>query len=164
MVEAAGFSVELGSARRNETSVIEDMYFTKFQGITISAKGPGRKGPNQVIWSTAQNASKKDGIPPRITTALLLKRGPGQFKCVFEITAKVDRRQEIREKFDKLVGFTEADDPVIFDPTLPPRGVPEGIIIHDDDPVNLGLYTAETELQALALIEMEAPYRIVQVA
>ncbi|EUC39824.1 hypothetical protein COCMIDRAFT_10164 [Bipolaris oryzae ATCC 44560] len=72
-------------------------------------------------WSLIENSTTKTGVPSTMRTAILLKRQDEKpFRCDFKIEAKVDPKSSIERSFQRLFGGRPKDDPLLFDPQLPP--------------------------------------------
>ncbi|SPO04698.1 uncharacterized protein DNG_07383 [Cephalotrichum gorgonifer] len=70
-------------------------------------------------WDLYENKSVKSGVPSFLRCAILLDRGDdaeGEFECRVRIKAEADWKTEM----GRLFGSTPGDDPLLFDPTLPP--------------------------------------------
>lgn len=95
--------------------------------IRIEGRNYGMK--NQARWNLLENESSRDGIPSLLRTGVLLIRKDNEdFLATIKIKAKVDILHSLHSKFQNLLGTTPKDDPVFFDPDLPPVGeVPEGL-------------------------------------
>ncbi|KAK3389076.1 hypothetical protein B0T20DRAFT_457050 [Sordaria brevicollis] len=88
-------------------------------GITTCDKYGEEVG---VSWIMEENKALKSGVPNFLRCAMLVKRGDqSRFECNVSISAKADWKTEL----GRLVGSTtETDDPVYFDPQLPPFSRP----------------------------------------
>ncbi|KUI69257.1 hypothetical protein VM1G_04811 [Cytospora mali] len=64
-----------------------------------------------------ENATTKKGIPSFLRTAVLLKRKTGE---QFECAVKIDMEADWRTQMTRLFAAKDEDDPVYFDPELPP--------------------------------------------
>lgn len=71
-----------------------------------------------VSWVATENRSLKSGVPSFLRCAVLLNRGgyDSNFQCKVRIKAEADWKSEM----GRLFGSTPPDDPVLFDPSLPP--------------------------------------------
>ena len=69
-------------------------------------------------WVMHENKSIKSGVPSFLRCAILLNRGfdDNNFQCRVKIKAEADWKSEM----GRLFGSTPPDDPVLFDPSLPP--------------------------------------------
>lgn len=155
-VTASGVQVSLGSASHEKTTASKKHYSALIQGQLSNSGGPGREGPNRVIWHAAQNANQKDGIPPRMTVALLLNRLDGQFSCAYDIKTKVDFRRDLVESWEKLRGRTDPEDPITFDPTFKPQGILAKMT--ESEREKLEVYESESKLSELVKLQMATPW------
>ncbi|OHE93567.1 hypothetical protein CORC01_11164 [Colletotrichum orchidophilum] len=73
---------------------------------------------DSAAWTLLENPITCDGVPEALTGAILLKRRDGfsHFQCDFSITVKTDRWTAFANFFKSL----PLDDPILFDPRLPP--------------------------------------------
>jgi hypothetical protein len=87
---------------------------TRVVGVTI-CNGYGKDvGVN---WVLHENDATKAGVPSFLRTAILLKRAQDQpFQCEVRIDIEADWKTEMTRFF----GVKGKDDPVLFDPELPP--------------------------------------------
>ncbi|KAK5988122.1 hypothetical protein PT974_12262 [Cladobotryum mycophilum] len=69
-------------------------------------------------WVLHENPSIKSGTPSFLRCAILLNRGfdENKFQCRVKIKVEADWKSEM----GRLFGSTPADDPILFDPELPP--------------------------------------------
>ncbi|KAK2595808.1 hypothetical protein QQS21_006572 [Conoideocrella luteorostrata] len=69
-------------------------------------------------WILHENGSIKSGVPTFLRCAILLTRGfdDNNFQCKVKVKVEADWKSEL----GRLFGSTPPDDPVIFDPHLPP--------------------------------------------
>ncbi|KAG0131235.1 hypothetical protein HOY82DRAFT_503362 [Tuber indicum] len=108
----------------------------------IALEGRNFGAKNQAKWIMLENesAANGDGIPTLLRTAILLKRKyGGTFVATIKVNTKVDTLNSMFDKFEKLFGRIPKDDPVFFDPDLPPMGnVPTDLDIE-----NLSSYDLE---------------------
>lgn len=95
--------------------------------VRLEGRNYGKK--NQARWNLLENASSRDAIPSLLRTGVLLVRKDNEdFLATIKIKAKVDILHSLHSKFQNLLGTTPKDDPVFFDPDLPPvGGIPEGL-------------------------------------
>lgn len=95
--------------------------------IRIEGRNYGTK--NQARWNLLENPNSRDGIPSLLrTVVLLLRKDDEDFFATIKIKAKVDILHSLYSKFQNVLGTTPKDDPVFFDPDLPPVGeIPEGL-------------------------------------
>lgn len=69
-------------------------------------------------WNLYENTSKKSGTPTFLRCAILLNRRYDQDK--FECSIKVKAEADWKSEMGHFLGPTVYDDPLLFDPTLPP--------------------------------------------
>ncbi|KAL6878818.1 hypothetical protein J3F83DRAFT_724008 [Trichoderma novae-zelandiae] len=69
-------------------------------------------------WTIHENSTVKSGTPSLLRCAILLNRGfdDNQFQCKVRIKVEADWKSEM----GRLFGSTPPDDPVLFDPDMPP--------------------------------------------
>ncbi|KAF4451629.1 hypothetical protein F53441_5485 [Fusarium austroafricanum] len=74
--------------------------------------------PVGVCWDLHENPSIKSGTPSFLRCAILLNRkyDDDNFECVIKVEAEADWKSSMGQLF----GSTPRDDPILFDPTLPP--------------------------------------------
>jgi len=108
--------------------------------MRIEGRNYGSK--NQASWVMLENrsAANRDGIPTYLRTAILLRRKYGGiFTATIQIKTKVDTRNSIYSKLENLLGKTPKDDPVFFNPDLPPMGdIPSDMEIGNLSSYDLG--------------------------
>lgn len=106
----------------------------------------GSLGYDTAWWNMRENEVLHDGIPTSLRIAVLLQRASRDEKFVGNFTMKLDAGvwYKVKERWNDFWGLVELDDPVIFDPSLPPLGEMEGI-----DPENLGALRNGEDLQTL---------------
>jgi len=108
--------------------------------MRIEGRNYGSK--NQANWVMLENksAANRDGIPTLLRTAILLRRKyAGIFTATIQIKTKVDTKNSIYSKLENLLGKTPKDDPVFFNPDLPPMGtVPSDMEIGNLSGYDLG--------------------------
>lgn len=99
--------------------------------VRIEGRNQGTK--NQARWSLLENASRADGIPSLLRSAILLRRkSDDQFVATIKIKAKVDTLHSLQSTLQNLLGKTPKDDPVFFDPESEPVGdIPIDMDIED---------------------------------
>jgi len=70
-----------------------------------------------VSWTLHENESIKSGVPSMLRCAILLVRKDDEpFKCVAKVYAEPDWKSQV----GSFWGRTSNDDPIYFDPSLPP--------------------------------------------
>ncbi|EUC29010.1 hypothetical protein COCCADRAFT_29841 [Bipolaris zeicola 26-R-13] len=113
--------VELGAELGWERSVTrETTDATRVIG-SIDLLGRTYGNADSASWSLIENSTTKTGVPSTMRTAILLKRQDEKpFRCDFKIEAKVDAKSSMERSFQKMFGGRPKDDPLLFDPQLPP--------------------------------------------
>lgn len=87
---------------------------------SIDLKGRNWGKSNSASWTLLENGTTKTGVPTLLKTAVLLKRtDKSPFQCVVKIDATLDLWSRLGRVFGGI-GRTPTDDPVLFDPVLPP--------------------------------------------
>lgn len=113
--------VELGAELGWERSVTrETTDATRVIG-SIDLLGRTYGNADSASWSLIENSTTKTGVPSTMRTAILLKRQDEKpFRCDFKIEAKVDAKSSMERSFQKMFGGRPKDNPLLFDPQLPP--------------------------------------------
>jgi len=93
-----------------------------------------RSGNTKVYWYMRQNSGLKDGVPPVFRVAILLGRSDDR---PFQGTFEIELHGWFRLGLDRFLRRT-VDDPINFDPTAAPKGLPTGV-----DPQSLGNLSRE---------------------
>jgi len=87
---------------------------TRLVGATVCDKYGREIGAN---WTLHENATTRKGVPSFLRTAILLKRKRDEkFQCTVRIDVEADWMTELTP----FTGLKDIDDPVLFDPALPP--------------------------------------------
>lgn len=74
-------------------------------------------GPNCASWTLLENKSQRTGVPSSLQVAVLLRREDmDPFKCTVDVKAEADWRTRL----EWFAGSKSYDDPVLFNPNLPP--------------------------------------------
>ncbi|OIW28298.1 hypothetical protein CONLIGDRAFT_371755 [Coniochaeta ligniaria NRRL 30616] len=137
---AAQFGAELGGTVKWEKTVSRETTDATTIVGTIDTKGRNYGAPNAVSWTLMENKSTKTGVPAFFRTAVLLKReDDSEFESSFDIKVSAD----MASRFASLFGKTPIDDPIIYDPSMPPTNK-----LRKYDTDNLG----EIDLQELNLV------------
>jgi hypothetical protein len=101
--------------------------------IDLVGRNYGKK--NCASWTLLENPTTKTGVPVSMRTAILLKRkDENPFQCVVKIKADVD----FKSSLERVFGGKPKDDPVLFDPDLPPTNNLQNYEIE-----NLGAFALE---------------------
>lgn len=122
-------------------------YFQLLQASRELSKDIG-PGPNTVWWDMAasQNPGKGagEGVPPSLQVAVLVQRKDlVKFKVNFKLSLKAGIWHDAISALKTFWGI-ERDDPILFDPNLPPVGDMTGI-----DKNHLGILNDKGSLQNL---------------
>jgi hypothetical protein len=85
---------------------------------SIDLVGRNFGASNGVSWSLLENKSVETGVPAFLRTAVLLRRADEdtEFHVAFKIRALAD----LRSSLERVFGRTPKDDPILYDPSLPP--------------------------------------------
>ncbi|KOS23164.1 hypothetical protein ESCO_003927 [Escovopsis weberi] len=86
-------------------------------------------------WTLQENPSIKSGTPSFLRCAILLNRGFDESK--FQCRVKVKVEADWKSQMGKFFGSTPADDPILFDPELPPTNKLREYNVDDLSSVNL---------------------------
>lgn len=103
---------------------------------------------NGVSWTLLENESTLTGVPAFFRAAVLLKRvDDSNFHSIFTINASVDLSSSLKALF----GSKPKDDPIIYDPKLPPTNRPCGYDLENLETIDLqelgvASFTTRTEL------------------
>ncbi|KAE9368897.1 hypothetical protein N431DRAFT_428635 [Stipitochalara longipes BDJ] len=73
---------------------------------------------NGVSWALLENRSVNTGVPAFVRTAVLLQRADHETE--FHATFKICAQADLRSSIERLFGKTPKDDPILYDPSLPP--------------------------------------------
>ncbi|KAH8911540.1 hypothetical protein BR93DRAFT_924223 [Coniochaeta sp. PMI_546] len=142
---AAQFGAELGGTVKWEKTISRETTDATTIVGTIDTKGRNYGAPNAVSWTLMENKSTHTGVPAFFRTAVLLKReDDSEFESSFDIKVSAD----MVSRFASLFGKTPIDDPIIYDPSMPPTNK-----LRKYDTDNLG----EIDLQELNLVTFTNP-------
>jgi len=87
--------------------------------MKYASRSEDRGGKRACLWIMEENSEQKDGVPLDLRTAVLLSRtDDDQFVLHTTIRARVDVLYGVQGQVDRLLGRADANDPVIFDPTV----------------------------------------------
>ena len=110
----------------------------------------GKAGTDAVLWELRENEIKKVGVPDTFRIALLIQRTDSKrFLGHFSLDLHGGIWFAATQSFKSFCGLIEVDDPIIFDPSLPPQ-------VEDID-INvsrLGEYTNQVKLQSLCPVHL----------
>jgi len=113
-----GLGMTLGGGLKWEKSVKRETSDATTVVGTIDLVGRNWGPSNGVSWTLLENRSVATGVPASVRTAVLLQRADpkSEFHAAFKIRAQADMQSSV----EKLFGKTPKDDPVLYDPSLPP--------------------------------------------
>lgn len=107
------------------SSTVRDGTRTYFQLLQSdkSLSGDAGTGYDGVWWHMSQNAYEDDGVPPKIVTAVLVKRDSEteKFQATFLLSLQAEKWHKVRQAWERFWGIV-IDDPIWFDPTSPRVG------------------------------------------
>ncbi|KAI2636350.1 hypothetical protein GGS26DRAFT_548721 [Hypomontagnella submonticulosa] len=111
------FGAELGGSWQWEKAISRETKNATTIVGSIDLKGRNFGASNAASWTLLENEAVKTGVPAHFRTAVLLSRKDDEeFYSTFKIRAQVD----LVSRFTRLFGSTPKDDPILYDPTLPP--------------------------------------------
>jgi hypothetical protein len=115
----------------------------------------GSLGYDTVWWNMRESQVLRDGIPTALRVAVLLQRSSldKRFIANFKMRLDAGTWYKVKERWNDFWGLLESDDPIVFDPNLPPMGEMEGI-----DPENLGNLRKGDDLQTLGAFWNPEPH------
>lgn len=131
-IDAMGNGGEINGAWGTSTeTTAEREYFQVIQSDKQQSGSSGT-GCDGVWWSMRQNPDLKDGVPPTLKTAILVRRdvaaADAKFVGTFILNPHATKRHAFKDRWNNWWGVVE-DDPILFDPTLPKlggEGIPAG--------------------------------------
>jgi len=143
---ATQLGAELSGSVKWEKSISREMTDATTIVGSVDVEGRDYGAPNAVSWSLMENKSTKTGVPAFFRTAVLLKREDedAEFESSFTINVTAD----MISRMAGLFGRTPPDDPVIYDPKMPPTNK-----LREYDANNLG----DINLQGLSLVAFVNP-------
>lgn len=102
---------------------------TSALGQAIEEYTDGKVGSDAVVWELKKNRIKQAGVPDTFRVALLVQRASSEkFVGDFSLQLHGGLWFAASNGFKRFVGTIEDDDPIIFDPSLPPQSDTTGII------------------------------------
>ncbi|KAI9369934.1 hypothetical protein BJX61DRAFT_545136 [Aspergillus egyptiacus] len=113
----AGSFLTIGGAARYERSVSHEITHACMVAGSIDLRGRNYGKANCASWTLIENPASKEGVPASMQTAILLRR---RHEEVFQGHMTVKARADWRTELEWLVGRTNRDDPILFDPILEP--------------------------------------------
>jgi hypothetical protein len=115
---ALGMGISFGAGLKWEKSVSrETSDATTVVGIT-ELVGRNYGAANGVSWALIENRSVGTGVPAHVRTAVLLQRDTNA--SAFQAVVKIRAQADLRTSVERLFGKTPKDDPILYDPSLPP--------------------------------------------
>lgn len=119
-------------------------------GQAIEEYTDGKMGSDAVVWELKENKTKQAGVPDTFRVALLVQRANSEkFVGDFSLQLHGGLWLAASNGFKSFVGIIEEDDPIVFDPSLPPQGDTAGIT-----PSCLGIFADQQTLQSLTPIHL----------
>lgn len=115
---ALGGGIALGGGLKWEKSMSRETSDATTVVGSIDLVGRNFGASNGVSWTLLENRSVKTGVPTSVRTAVLLQRADPDAK--FRATCKIRAQADLRSSVEKLFGKTPKDDPILYDPSLPP--------------------------------------------
>jgi hypothetical protein len=110
--------VTLGGSVKWEKSVSHETNDATIVVGSIDLVGRNFGASNGASWTLLENKSVETGVPAFVRTAVLLRRADDdtEFHATFKIRAYAD----LWSSLEKVFGRTPKDDPLLYDPSLPP--------------------------------------------
>lgn len=122
MLAAVGFAPELDASWEATTPTINEGQTTMYGSRKIMGRNRGSK--NSGRWVLRENKLRKNGVPSKVTTAILVRPHPqsrGMFRAAVSVDANVNVVYAVGEVVKRMVGKNVVD-PVVFKHGLEPRG------------------------------------------
>jgi hypothetical protein len=115
-------SVQAGDAKANISSkLLWSLHESKATAGHATLTGTIRR--RTARWSLRESDIQKEGIPSSLRTATLLRRKKDErFQATVEIETSADIYSSFSSGIARSFGKTAKDDPIIFDPSMPPMG------------------------------------------
>ncbi|MCJ1354091.1 MAG: hypothetical protein MMC33_004078 [Icmadophila ericetorum] len=154
---ALGVSVSVGLKYDLKQSFTERSEAT-LRGVILLERRSQRGQKNAAEWIVEENPNTKRGLPFFLRTAILLKRKPSsdeesaKFQATLKIKADVDWKSSVGILRDRLLGRLPEDDPINFNPQLPPT-------IPGLDADNLDKMDLSTLSDVIATTTLRSPVR-----
>ena len=141
----ANASATLG--KESETKYTLNMYAF---GQAFTEYTDGKSGCDAVLWELRENKIRGTGVPDTFRCAVLIQRAnSNRFTGEFSLKLHAGIWFAAFEDFKSVFGLIEADDPIIFDPSMDPQGETAGIV-----PANLGVFREQSSLGRLTPIHL----------
>jgi hypothetical protein len=121
--EAGGgaLGISLGAGLTWEKSVSRETSDATTVVGSIDLVGRNYGASNGVSWALIENRSVETGVPAHVRTAVLLQRAaPASSSSAFQATVTIRAQADLRSSVSRLFGKTPKDDPILYDPSLPP--------------------------------------------
>lgn len=136
---ADSFGAQIGVGHKWEKTVNREITdATRIIGsMDLKKRNYGK--PNTASWTLLENASAETGVPAHLRVAILLRHEETEFQCQYQIKSRVD----LVSKMGALFRSIPKDDPILYDPSLPPTNALQY------DVQNLGA----VQLQELTVVE-----------
>lgn len=146
-LDVLGNGGKISAPLGNSTTEVGTRNYFQYISSDKSLSGKAGTGYNRVWWHMEENKREKDGVPPSITTAVLLERKDDEkFSGKFVLNLQATKLHKARNEWNRFWGIVE-DDSVLFDPKLPKyggEGIQEGY---------LGLYRVSDDLEDMGHFE-----------
>jgi hypothetical protein len=117
--EAGGgaLGISLGTGLKWEKSVSRETSDGTVVVGTVDLVGRNYGASNGASWALIENRSVETGVPAHVRTAILLQRASD---AAFQATVTIRAQADLRSEVSRLFGKTPKDDPILYDPSLPP--------------------------------------------
>ncbi|KAK3171141.1 hypothetical protein OEA41_003225 [Lepraria neglecta] len=110
----------------------------------------GKPGTDAILWEMRENKIKGVGVPDTFRVAILVQRANhDKFLVDFSLDLHAGLWFAATETFKSVCGLAEADDPIIFNPSLGPQGETAHV-----KATNLAQYTDQEKLKTLTPIHL----------
>jgi len=120
--EAGGgaLGISLGAGLTWEKSVSRETSDATTVVGSIDLVGRNYGASNGVSWALIENRSVETGVPAHVRTAVLLQRAAHASSSEFQATVTIRAQADLRSSVSRLFGKTPKDDPILYNPSLPP--------------------------------------------
>lgn len=115
---ALGLSLGLNAGVQWEKSVSRETHDATTVIGSIDLVGRNYGTSNGVSWALLENRSVATGVPAFVRTAILLQRPDPD--AAFHATVTIRAQANLRSSIGKLFGRIPRDDPILYNPSLPP--------------------------------------------
>jgi hypothetical protein len=113
-----GLSLGLNAGVQWQKSVSRETHDATTVVVSIDLVGRNFGASNGVSWALLENRSVATGVPAFVRTAILLQRPDPD--AAFHATVTIRAQADLRSSIGKLFGRVPRDDPILYDPSLPP--------------------------------------------